>query len=159
MGDAADKDGDGRITEEELFDALLKVDPKITRSDVASILQSIDADNDGFMDYDELLSSRIARKLQSNEDRLRKVFQLLDFDGGGTISSPSSRARSTQSTWVRSLRSRNAMRSSKSATKTVTERLISKNLSNYSEKCRHKQTAESSYYLQSIFNLSLLIFK
>merc|ERR1712202_13317 len=99
--EAADKDGDGRITEEELFDALKKIDPDITRDDVASILQSIDADNDGFMDYDELLSSRIARKLQSNEDRLRKVFQLLDFDGGGTISSPSSRARSTQSTWVR----------------------------------------------------------
>ena len=85
--DAADKDGDGRITEQELFDALKACDPNITRSDVASILQSIDADNDGFLDYDELLSSRIARKLQSNEDRLRKVFQLLDFDGGGTISS------------------------------------------------------------------------
>ena len=51
-----------------------------------SILTAIDADNDGYMDYDELLSSRIARKLQSNEDRLRKVFGLLDFDRSGKIS-------------------------------------------------------------------------
>jgi len=85
--DAADKDGDGKVTEEELFEALKACDPNITHSDACSIMQAIDADNDGFMDYEELLSSRIARKLQSNEDRLRKVFQLLDFDGGGTISS------------------------------------------------------------------------
>merc|ERR1712013_680185 len=103
--------------EQELFDALKACDPNITRSDVASILQAIDADNDGFMDYDELLSSRIARKLQSNEDRLRKVFQLLDFDGGGTISS-------------KELKS--ATRSSQSAIRTEMARSVSKSLSNYS---------------------------
>jgi len=83
---AADKDGDGKITEQELYDALKESDPDITMDDVKSIMHAVDADNDGFMDFDELLSSRIARKLQSSEDRLRKVFKLLDFDGGGTIS-------------------------------------------------------------------------
>eukprot|EP01083_Nonionella_stella_P061795 160909_1 len=84
--EVADKNGDGRITEKELYDALKQVDPDITNEDVRSILTAIDADNDGFMDCDELLSSRIARKLQSNEDRLRKVFCLLDFDKSGKIS-------------------------------------------------------------------------
>merc|ERR1712129_96500 len=84
--DAADIDGDGVISAEELYDALKKRDSHVTREDVDSILNAIDADNDGFLDYDELISSRIARKLQSNEDRLRKVFGLLDFDKNGTIS-------------------------------------------------------------------------
>lgn len=84
--DAADKDGDGQITEQELFDALKETDPMVTREDVKSIFSAVDADNNGYMDYDELLSTRIARKLQSNEDRLRKVFGLLDFDKSGKIS-------------------------------------------------------------------------
>lgn len=83
---AADKDGDGRISEEELYEALKTCDPDIQKQDVQSIMAAVDADNDGVIDYDELLSSRIARKLQSSEDRLRKVFKLLDFDSSGTIS-------------------------------------------------------------------------
>ena len=83
---AADKNGDGVITEQELYDALKEVDGGIGMKDVKSIMSAIDADNDGYMDYDELLSTRIARKLQSNEDRLRKVFGLLDFDKSGKIS-------------------------------------------------------------------------
>jgi len=83
---AADTDGDGKITVEELFNALKQNDPDITMSDVKSIMHAVDADNDGNCSYDELLSSRIARKLQSSEDRLRKVFKLLDFDNSGTIS-------------------------------------------------------------------------
>merc|ERR1719474_554938 len=74
------------ISEEGLFLALKECDPEITKNDVQSIMTAVDADNDGLLDYDELLSSRIARKLQSNEDRLRKVFKLLDFDESGTIS-------------------------------------------------------------------------
>lgn len=84
--DAADKDGDGRVSAQELFSALKQVDKDITMADVQSILTSIDDDNNGYIDYDELLSSRINRKLQSNEDRLRKVFELLDFDKSGKIS-------------------------------------------------------------------------
>ena len=55
-------------------------------TDINSIFKSIDADNNGYMDYDELLTSRINIKLQSNEARLRKVFKLLDCDNSGKIS-------------------------------------------------------------------------
>eukprot|EP00484_Ammonia_sp_Unknown_P023337 CAMPEP_0197046296 /NCGR_PEP_ID=MMETSP1384-20130603/22013_1 /TAXON_ID=29189 /ORGANISM="Ammonia sp." /LENGTH=550 /DNA_ID=CAMNT_0042478053 /DNA_START=59 /DNA_END=1711 /DNA_ORIENTATION=- len=84
--DAADKNGDGKISKQELFDALKSIDSDITMNDAESILHSLDANNDGYMDWDELLSSRINRKLQSKEERLRKVFKALDLDDSGKIS-------------------------------------------------------------------------
>eukprot|EP01084_Bolivina_argentea_P160342 279237_1 len=83
---AADKNGDGKISSNELFDALKTIDQDVTIEDAKSILRSLDANNDGYMDWDELLSSRINRKLQSKEERLRKVFRALDLDDSGKIS-------------------------------------------------------------------------
>ena len=74
------------ISFDELYEALKAVDPKVTLADAQSIIQTLDANSDGYMDYDELLSSRINRKLQSKEARLRKVFKALDLDDNGTIS-------------------------------------------------------------------------
>ena len=84
--DAADVNKDGKISEQELFEALKTIDGDITIKDTKSILCSLDANNDGYMDWDELLSSRINRKLQSKEERLRKVFKALDLDNSGKIS-------------------------------------------------------------------------
>jgi len=84
--DAADINGDGKISADELYDALKTIDKDINREDAQSILQSLDANNDGYMDWNELLSSRINRKLQSKEERLRKVFKALDLDNSGKIS-------------------------------------------------------------------------
>ena len=84
--DAADINGDGKISADELYEALKTIDKDITPGDAKSILQSLDANNDGYMDWNELLSSRINRKLQSKEERLRKVFKALDLDNSGKIS-------------------------------------------------------------------------
>jgi len=84
--DAADKNGDGKISQNELYDALKTIDKDVTVEDAKSILCSLDANNDGYMDWNELLSSRINRKLQSKEERLRKVFKALDLDNSGKIS-------------------------------------------------------------------------
>merc|ERR1712176_1070272 len=39
----------------------------------------------GVLEFDELLSSRINRKLISKEERLRKAFKCLDVDGSKTL--------------------------------------------------------------------------
>merc|ERR1712176_548498 len=80
-----DLNGDGRITEDELFQALHKMDNELTRQDVKTIMLSVDANSNGVLEYDELLSSRINRKLISKEERMRKVFRCLDVDGSGTL--------------------------------------------------------------------------
>jgi len=80
-----DKEGHGRITEEELYQALHKVDPGLTREECHTIMLSVDANSNGVIEFDELLSTRINRKLISKEERLRKVFKCLDTDGSRTL--------------------------------------------------------------------------
>merc|ERR1719419_209742 len=80
-----DVEADGRITEDELYEALHKVDPSLSKDDIRSIMLSVDANGNGVIEFDELLSSRINRKLTSKEERLRKVFRCLDTDGSRTL--------------------------------------------------------------------------
>lgn len=82
---AMDKDGDGLITAAELYHSLHKIDPDITKDDCETIMLSVDANSNGVMDFDELLSSRINRKLTSSEERMRKLFKCLDRDGSNTL--------------------------------------------------------------------------
>eukprot|EP01084_Bolivina_argentea_P153810 268164_1 len=82
---ATDENKDDKIEPKELFCALQKIDKDITMQDVQSIFHSIDANNDGFVSYDELLSTRINRKLKSKESRLKKVFKSFDYNGDGKI--------------------------------------------------------------------------
>jgi len=83
--DAADKDGDGRISELELFEALRSVDDEVTRDAAKEILAQMSHGGD-YMDWNALLSARINRKLHSKEERLRKVFRAFDLDDSGKIS-------------------------------------------------------------------------
>merc|ERR1719461_2015307 len=80
-----DLNGDGMITEDELFQALHGIDKSVSREDAKAIMQSVDANSNGVLEYDELLSSRINRKLISKEERMRKVFRCLDVDGSGNL--------------------------------------------------------------------------
>jgi len=80
-----DLNGDGLISEDELFQALHAIDSSLTRQDAKSIMLTVDANSNGVLEYDELLSSRINRKLISKEERMRKVFRCLDVDGSGTL--------------------------------------------------------------------------
>jgi len=73
-----DTDGDGMINVDDLYRALHEVDDKITKEECESIMASVDANNNGVLHYDDLLSIRINRKLISKEERLRKVFRCLD---------------------------------------------------------------------------------
>jgi len=76
-----DTDKDGMINVDDLYRALHEVDDQITKEECESIMASVDANNNGVLHYDDLLSIRINRKLISKEERLRKVFRCLDVKG------------------------------------------------------------------------------
>jgi len=79
------KESNGLITEDQLYEVLHKIDPGLTRQQCHTIMISVDANSNGIIEFDELLSSRINRKLISKEERLRKVFKCLDSDGDRTL--------------------------------------------------------------------------
>jgi len=85
--EAMGKENNGMITEEELYGALIEVDPNLTREECHTVMVSVDANSNGVIEWDELLSSRINRKLVSKEERLRKVFKCLDLNGDRMLAS------------------------------------------------------------------------
>jgi len=82
-----DKDGDGIITSEELYEVMRKIDPNISQDEVKEIVVAVDVNGDNVISLDEFLSVRINRKVVQKEERLRKLFRCLDLDDNGKLSS------------------------------------------------------------------------
>lgn len=81
-----DKDGDGIITAQELFEVMQQVDPNISLAEVKEIIVAVDVNGDNVLSLDEFLSARINRKVIQKEERLRKLFKCLDLDDSGALS-------------------------------------------------------------------------
>ncbi|KNC35420.1 CAMK/CDPK protein kinase [Plasmodium falciparum RAJ116] len=92
-----DKNGDGQLDRNELiigYKELLKLKGEDTSDldnaaieyEVDQILNSIDLDQNGYIEYSEFLTVSIDRKLLLSTERLEKAFKLFDKDGSGKIS-------------------------------------------------------------------------
>lgn len=82
-----DKDGNGRITADELIDVMVSLGQKPSESEAEAMIQQADQDGDGsidFMEFLEVMASKMGEK--SFEDDLREAFQLFDRDSNGYIS-------------------------------------------------------------------------
>lgn len=82
-----DKDGNGRITADELSDVMQSLGQKPSDSEVEAMIQQADQDGDGsidFLEFLEVMASKIGEN--SFEDDLREAFQLFDRDNNGYIS-------------------------------------------------------------------------
>uniref|UniRef100_A0A3B0N531 non-specific serine/threonine protein kinase n=1 Tax=Theileria annulata TaxID=5874 RepID=A0A3B0N531_THEAN len=91
-----DKNGDGQLDRSELIDGYtqyLKFKGKgmelVERSEIEEqvdmILQDIDFDNNGYIDYSEFLTVAMDRRTLFSKERLENAFKLFDFDNSGTI--------------------------------------------------------------------------
>ncbi|CAJ0959755.1 unnamed protein product, partial [Mesorhabditis belari] len=82
-----DKNGDGRITCEELEMALLKLGEMPSNTKIGQLIQQADTDGNGVIDIDEFLSVWRRQMAEPNEQReLADVFSAFDVDGDGLIS-------------------------------------------------------------------------
>ena len=89
-----DKDGDGVITIDEIFEILQSLGfKKYTKSDVKKMISKVDIDGNGTIDLDEFISLLRSTKTRSDkdkaqtfEDELQKAFKIFDSDGSGQIS-------------------------------------------------------------------------
>ena len=81
-----DPDCDGEITHKELAKVLVSLGIQVTKDEVLEMLQDVDADGNGSIDFPEFLTL-LARKLKDSdsEEELKEAFRVFDQDGSGSI--------------------------------------------------------------------------
>ena len=84
---AFDLDGDGRLTKDELIKGMSQVMTKGEAiQDVEKIMQVIDVDKNGYIEYEEFLRASLNKEKLLSKDNIKLAFDLFDKDGSGSIS-------------------------------------------------------------------------
>merc|ERR1712216_751900 len=81
-----DKDGNGTLTIQEMRDGIEKSGLTNQTIDLKAILEDVDADGSGVIDYTEWIASTLNMKQYFQEDVLWAAFKVFDRDGNGKIS-------------------------------------------------------------------------
>lgn len=81
-----DTDKSGEISVSELSEAMKKVGFDPTNQQVKDLLNEMDANGNGLLDYNEFLAATIEEHLYLKDDILHKAFDFFDKDNTGSIS-------------------------------------------------------------------------
>ncbi|OMJ79323.1 hypothetical protein SteCoe_20664 [Stentor coeruleus] len=82
-----DKNGDGKISTEELFQAYKKMmKNNDALKEVQKIMATVDLNGSGYIDYSEFITASLKKELLINNDTLNLAFKAFDIDGSGKIS-------------------------------------------------------------------------
>eukprot|EP00435_Cladocopium_sp_Y103_P058488 s288_g20.t1 len=81
-----DKNGDGLLTPAELKEGLQKAGLKEIPPDLQAIMEDVDADGSGVIDYTEFLAATLDRRQYIQEDVCWSAFRVFDRNGDGKIS-------------------------------------------------------------------------
>jgi len=81
-----DVDGDGLLTPAEMREGLKKSGLKEIPADLQNIMECVDSDGSGVIDYTEFLAATLDKKIYMQEDNCWQAFRLFDRDGNGRIS-------------------------------------------------------------------------
>ena len=81
-----DLNGDGKITEHELYKGLChKIKSDTLEDDVREIYQKIDMDNDGYIQYEEFVRAAVSKEKFMGENVLKFAFRFFDKDNSGKV--------------------------------------------------------------------------
>ena len=82
-----DKNSDGRLSKQELLQAYTElVGARQAAEEVERIMQTVDIDNSGYIDYTEFIMAAAEKEALLSKDNLQTAFQAFDRDGNGKIS-------------------------------------------------------------------------
>jgi calcium-dependent protein kinase len=79
-----DKNKDGYITTNELKKGLKDIQ-KYSDEDLDNIMQSLDTDNNGAINYNEFIAATLNSKVSHDVERISKAFEFFDLDNDGLI--------------------------------------------------------------------------
>jgi len=82
---ALDKNGDGFLTLEELRDGINRADIRHKDIDLAAVMEGVDSDGSGQIDYTEFLAATLDKRLYLQRDACWAAFSVFDQDGNGLI--------------------------------------------------------------------------
>ena len=84
---AMDANGDGRLSKEELYNYYVKeLGEEEAEEEAKRIMNEVDTDNSGFVDYSEFIKAALDSKTIANAGFLKRAFDVFDKDGSGSIS-------------------------------------------------------------------------
>merc|ERR1712194_376829 len=81
-----DNNGDGFLTAAEMKEGMTKSGLKDVPPDLQAILEDVDADSSGKIDYTEFLAATLDKKLYLQEQQCWSAFRVFDRNGDGKIS-------------------------------------------------------------------------
>jgi len=80
-----DKDGDGHISLQELDDVLRSLGQNLTELEIKHMLDSIDVNHDGTIEFEEFVALMIRHDSGNPDDGLFEVFEMFNKDGNGAV--------------------------------------------------------------------------
>jgi calcium-dependent protein kinase len=81
-----DDNGDGLLSVQEMRDGLAKAGLKDIPPDLQQIMEQVDSDGSGVIDYTEFLAATLDKKAYIQEDVCWSAFRVFDRNGDGKIS-------------------------------------------------------------------------
>merc|ERR1719454_796369 len=81
-----DANGDGQLTVAEMKEGLQKAGLKDIPPDLQQIMEEVDSDGSGVIDYTEFLAATLDKKSYMQEDVCWQAFRVFDRNGDGKIS-------------------------------------------------------------------------
>ena len=81
-----DINGDGKITENELYKGLCsKIKSDTLEEDIKNIYQKLDMDDDGYIEYEEFVRAAVSKEKFMGDNVLKFAFRFFDKDNSGKI--------------------------------------------------------------------------
>lgn len=81
-----DKNGDGKVSVDELINAMDEMGVAMSENEIRTCISEVDANGSGWIDFSEFLTVFTSKNMMLSKENLESTFAMFDADGSGEIS-------------------------------------------------------------------------